>query len=144
MNKIRIIATLLICLGTTTAFAQRIPEIQISNAGKKIAITEKGFSGRISAENFKNDPVIYVTSDEANYVLNRYEISYLPERGELVGPFSIYGENVNNMRDDRQVAKIISRAKSGDKFYIENINAVCASCEELKEIKIKAFAMLIE
>lgn len=145
----RIIAILSLITTSSLALAQdnaniSAPIIHISESGRHIPTTSTSFSDSVSAQNLQRDPLIYVRSDEGDYVVNKYEIAYLPKQGgDLLGPFTINGDDVNNMQSNSDIARILSRVKYGDRIFLENINAVCATCAEQKEIKIKSFALLI-
>ncbi|MBZ0099665.1 MAG: gliding motility protein GldM [Taibaiella sp.] len=57
---------------------------------------------------------------DTRFVVTGYEISLVPKRGELQGPFTSDGPYLNKNKD---IIDLIKRSKPGDRVYIENIKA---------------------
>jgi len=62
---------------------------------------------------------------DARFVVTSYQISILPRHGELVGPYTenspyLTGEHLQN----KQIQQAISRARPGDKIFIEEVKAI--------------------
>jgi len=58
---------------------------------------------------------------DTRFIVTSFDFSMLPKRGELIGPFTV---NSPKFDANRQVTDAISRAKPGDKIFLENIRAV--------------------
>ncbi|MBW7912761.1 MAG: hypothetical protein H3C54_03455, partial [Taibaiella sp.] len=57
---------------------------------------------------------------DTRFVVTGYEISMIPKRGELQGPFTSDGPYLNKNKD---IVDLIKRCKPGDRVFIENIKA---------------------
>lgn len=57
---------------------------------------------------------------DTRFVVTSYEISMIPKRGELQGPFKSSGPYLNK---DRDIIDLIKRSKPGDRVFIEDIKA---------------------
>lgn len=58
---------------------------------------------------------------DTRFVVTGYEISMIPKRGELQGPFKSDGPYLNK---DKDIIDLIKRSKPGDRVFIENIKAI--------------------
>lgn len=58
---------------------------------------------------------------DTRFIVTSFDFSMLPKRGELIGPFTV---NSPKFDANKQVTDAISRAKPGDKIFLENIRAV--------------------
>ncbi len=57
---------------------------------------------------------------DARFVVQSYQLSLLPKRGELIGPFEVQSAYLDK---DNRVSDVIKRARPGDRVYIEDIRA---------------------
>lgn len=57
---------------------------------------------------------------DTRFVVTGYEISMIPKRGELQGPFKSDGPYLNK---DKDIIDLIKRCKPGDRVFIESIKA---------------------
>ena len=60
---------------------------------------------------------------EAKFTITSIQFSVLPKGGDYIGPFTINSPSGCRFTDNSDVAKYMSRAKQGDKIFIEAIKA---------------------
>lgn len=119
------------------SYAQKVPTIQIGRMGKETPVTQTGIVDSVYAATFREDPVIFINSSYGNYEVNRYELSYLPRRGELIGPIKVSGDKAYDIKWSMRNYFSLDRLHHGDRLYIESINARCTDSCAVPELKIK-------
>ena len=60
---------------------------------------------------------------QAKFVITSFQFSCSPKGGEYIGPFTVNSPSGCRFGDNSDIAKYMSKAKSGDKVYIEGIKA---------------------
>lgn len=82
--------------------------------------------GGIPSNQFKVQQGIVAVLDgfdfEARFIVNSFQFSMLPKRGELIGPFQVSGSPLFSA--NKQVQDAIARSKPGDRIYLEEIRGV--------------------
>lgn len=100
-------------------------EIRVKYIPDPVAKVGGKASGGLASNIFKAQSGILAVLDnfdfDARFVVTGYEISFLPKRGELIGPFKVNGPRLTG---SKQVEDAIQRSKPGDKVFIEDIRAV--------------------
>jgi gliding motility-associated protein GldM len=82
-------------------------------------------SGAMLSNQFKAQAGIVAVLEgfdfDARFVVTEYQLSVVPKRGEPIGPFNVKGPLFSGNRD---VESAISRAKPGDRIYLEEIRGI--------------------
>jgi hypothetical protein len=93
-----------------------IPDPEAQVAGKN--------SGLVASSTFRvQSGVIAVLKNfdfDARFIVQSFQFSMLPKRGELIGPYMCNSARFNS---NAQVQAAIERCKPGDKIFIEEIKA---------------------
>lgn len=72
---------------------------------------------------------IHIFSKEGEYAVQEYELSYLNNNRQLIGPFKIKGTNLSVAITDKKIIP-----EKGGRLFIDDIKAVCNVCSQDKNI----------
>ncbi|OSZ81813.1 hypothetical protein CAP35_00660 [Chitinophagaceae bacterium IBVUCB1] len=91
-------------------------------------------AGQLCTDSFAIDtlidnPRLYITPNNSKYRISGFSITVVPKRGEPVGPIASNTDSLNSGQLD-----MLKRGKKGDKYYIDDIELVCDTCQ-VKKIK---------
>lgn len=85
-------------------------------------------------------PYIQMTYKDFDYAVTSYTVSILSRRlGKVVGQLK---QQQGNLLES--AAKMDYTLSSGDRIFIDDLNAFCGKCTEQKNITTKGLAILIE
>lgn len=106
-------------ISTMPIRVKRIPNPEARIGGKS--------SGSLQTSAFRAQAGIAAILDnfdfQAKYIVQSYEFSMLPKRGDLIGPFKVQGYKLNPS-GNTSVDDAVKRAKPGDKLFFDEIIAV--------------------
>ncbi len=135
----RLIAVLLITFIPIILKAQEPVYLQIGKRGIANDVSQKSATNKIESPFFKNDPSIYVSATSQPYAIKKLEVSILPEDGELLGPFTIKGEEQLKL-----MQKHLTHLSTGTRIFYENIMLDCEGCITDQTLKTYNLVVLLE
>ena len=143
MAHYKLLSVLLLLIPFYTQ-AQKIPEFYLKET--RMPITKGVLKEHIPRDSFKHYSTINIAADAGNYQVDYYDISFLPARGEMLGPYKISDPKTNNIIKalNDHGATFYNRLRPGDKILIETIGAFCDECPRFKKITFKAIVILID
>lgn len=128
--------------------AQILPEIRIGIDGTSHPLQQDTLTERIKLDVFKQDPKIIIDGGQNTYGIKSYRLFILPVRGDIWGPAEIYGENANDILNNKTIKRISPSIKErlsvGDKIAIENIATICLDCKQVQKTSFSSIFIILE
>lgn len=101
-------------------------EVRVKYIPDPIARVGGKNGGAIGSSIFKVQQGVVAALDnfdfDTRFVVTSFQMSVLPKRGELLGPYTVNGSPMFNKSP--QIVQVMERLKPGDRVYIEEIKAV--------------------
>lgn len=136
-------ATIIITKDTSIIFSKtfvvahkEIIKMHIGKKGKSCEVDSQ-ISYKMKVDDFLKDPAIYISN--SNYKVSFIEFTYLPRKGEIMGPYPIRGNSLQQSILGRHLKQILIK---DTRVFIENIEIYC-NCPMERRIKTRG-AIIIQ